>query len=143
MGNKQITHKACIIYLRKLGKLRTLSLKGNPITKLKEFDGYVSAFLPKLMYLEFKMVDERMRKAHTDKNQGEIFKVLGREQRDEMKIQQLKQHEDTERMERAAFVNTLKGYDLLAMMFSVHEDKEKILLKLPQSKGMTVMLNQR
>ena len=143
LGNNQITNKACIIYLRKLGKLRTLSLKGNPITKLKEFDGYVSAFLPKLMYLEFKMVDERMRKAHTDKNQGEIFKVLGREQRDEMKIQQLKQHEDTERMERAAFVNTLKGYDLLAMMFSVHEDKEKILLKLPQSKGMTVMLNQR
>ena len=73
-----------------------------------------------------KMVDERMRKSHTEKNQGEIFKVLGREQRDEMKIQQLKQHEDTERMERAAFVNTLKGYDLLAMMFSVHEDKEKI-----------------
>ena len=139
LGNNQITNKACIIYLRKLGKLRTLSLKGNPLTNLKDFDGYVSAFLPKLMYLEFKMVDERMRKAHTEKNQGEIFKVLGREQRDEMKIQQLRQHENTERMERAAFINTLKGSDLLTMMFSVHDDKEKILLKLPQSKGMTII----
>ena len=139
LGNNQITNKACIIYLRKLGKLRTLSLKGNPLTKLKDFDGYVSAFLPKLMYLEFKMVDERMRKAHTEKNQGEIFKVLGREQRDEMKIQQQRQHENTERMERAAFINTLKGNDLLTMMFSVHDDKEKILLKLPQSKGMTII----
>ena len=105
---------------------------------MKEFDGYVSAFLPKLMYFEFKMVDERMRKTHTEKNQGEIFKVLGREQREEMKIQQLRQQEDTEKMERAAFVNSLKGNDLLSMMFHVYEDKEKILLKLPQSKGITL-----
>ena len=138
LGNNKIANKACIIYLRKLGKLRTLSLKGNPVTKLKEFDGYVSAFLPKLMYFEFKMVDERMRKTHTEKNQGEIFKVLGREQREEMKIQQLRQQEDTEKMERAAFVNSLKGNDLLSMMFHVYEDKEKILLKLPQSKGITL-----
>ena len=139
LGNNKITNKSCIIYLRKLAKLRTLSLKGNPLTKLKEFEGYVSAFLPKLMYLEFKMVDERMRKSHTEKNQGEIFKVLGREQRDEMKIQQLRQQEDTERMERAAFVNTLKGQDLLKMMFSVYEDKENMLLKLPQSKGKIII----
>ena len=138
LGNNKIANKACIIYLRKLGKLRTLSLKGNPVTKLKEFDGYVSAFLPKLMYFEFKMVDERMRKTHTEKNQGEIFKVLGREQREEMKIQQLRQQEDTEKMERAAFVNSLKGNDLLSMMFHVYEDEEKILLKLPQSKGITL-----
>ena len=138
LGNNKIANKACIIYLRKLGKLRTLSLKGNPVTKLKEFDGYVSAFLPKLMYFEFKMVDERLRKTHTEKNQGEIFKVLGREQREEMKIQQLRQQEDTEKMERAAFVNSLKGNDLLSMMFHVYEDKEKILLKLPQSKGITL-----
>ena len=123
------------LLLRKLPKLRTLSLKGNPVTKLKDFEGYVAAFLPKLMYYEFKMVDERMRKFHSEKNQGEIFKVLGKEQREEMKIQQSAQQEDTERMERAAFVNTLKGQDLLAMMFNVYVTKEDILLKLPQSKG--------
>ena len=110
-------------------------LKGNPVTKYKDFEGYVAAFLPKLMYFEFKMVDERMRKHHSEKNQGEIFKVLGREQREEVKIQQLKQQADTEKMERSAFINTLKGNDLLSMMFKVYEDKEQILLKLPQSKG--------
>ena len=120
---------------RKLPKLRTLSLKGNPVTKYKEFDGYVAAFLPKLMYYEFKMVDERMRKLHSEKNQGEIFKVLGKEQREEMKIQQSEQQQNTEKMERAAFVNTLKGPDLLSMMFNVYVSKEDILLKLPQSKG--------
>ena len=135
LGNNQISNKACIIYLRKLAKLRTLSLKGNPVTKTKDFDGYVAAFLPKLMYFEFKMVDERMRKLHTEKNQGEIFKVLGREQREEMRLQQVRQQADTQVMEKSAFINTLKGSDLLAMMFNVYPDKEEILLKLPQSKG--------
>ena len=141
LGNNKICNKACIIYLRKLAKLRTLSLKGNPVTKYKDFEGYVAAFLPKLMYFEFKMVDERMRKHHSEKNQGEIFKVLGREQREEVKIQQLKQQADTEKMERSAFINTLKGNDLLSMMFKVYEDKEQILLKLPQSKGKSLDIN--
>ena len=48
------------------------------------------------------------RKLHTEKNQGEIFKVLGKEQREEMKLQQQKQKLDLERMEKAAFINTLK-----------------------------------
>lgn len=136
LGNNKICNKGCIIYLRKLAKLRTLSLKGNPVTRLKDFEGYVAAFLPKLMYYEFRMVDERMRKHHTEKNQGEIFKVLGKEQREEMRLQQLKQQADTERMERSAFINTLKGQDLLSMMFNVYTEKEEILLKLPQSKGI-------
>ena len=124
------------LLFRKLPKLRTLSLKGNPVTRSQDFDGYVAAFLPKLLYYEFKMVDERMRKVHSEKNQGEIFKVLGKEQREELKIQQAQQQENTEKMEKAAFVNTLKGQDLLSMMFNVYKDKEDILLKLPQSKGI-------
>ena len=48
---------------------------GNPVTRLKDFDGYVSAFLPRLVYYEFKMVDASARKLNTDQNQGEIFKV--------------------------------------------------------------------
>ena len=64
-----------VLYLRQLPRLRTLSLKGNPVTRFKEFDGYVAAFLPKLMYYEFKMVDPRVRKLHTERNQGDIFKV--------------------------------------------------------------------
>ena len=135
LGNNKICSKTAIIYLRRLPKLRTLSLKGNAVTRYKDFDGYVSAFLPNLMYYEFKMVDSRLRKSHTEKNQGEIFKVLGREQREEMRIAQLKQQAETEKMEKSAFINTLKGNDLLTMMFNVHKDKEDILIKLPQAKG--------
>ena len=134
LGNNKINSKKVVIYLRQLPKLRTLSLKGNPVTRFKEFDGYVAAFLPKLMYYEFKMVDGQLRKLHTEKNQGEIFKVLGREQREEMRLTELREKAATEKMEKAAFINCLKGEDLLEMMFTVHTEKEELLLKMPQAR---------
>ena len=84
LGNNKIGQKAIIIYLRRLPRLRTLSLKGNPVTRylyvvkisflfttssllflqyylnlnrFKDFEGYVAAFLPQLMYYEFKVLD--------------------------------------------------------------------------------------
>ena len=42
-----------VIYLRQLPKLRTLSLKGNPVANIKGFDGYVAAFLPKVIFAHY------------------------------------------------------------------------------------------
>ena len=39
-----------VIYLRQLPRLRTLSLKGNPVANVKDFHGYVAAFLPKVIF---------------------------------------------------------------------------------------------
>ena len=64
-----------------------------------------------------------------------LDQVLGREQREEMRLSQLREMAATERMERAAFINCLKGEDLLEMMFGVHSDKEEVLLKMPQARG--------
>ena len=65
LGNNKITNKKVkethlcgnqlflfevVIYLRQLPKLRTLSLKGNPVANIKDFDGYVAAFLPKVIF---------------------------------------------------------------------------------------------
>ena len=61
--------------------------------------------------------------------------VLGREQREETRLAQLKESAATEKMEKAAFIIFLKGEDLLNMMFDVHKEKEELLLKMPQAKG--------
>ena len=67
LGNNKITNKKVkkhilqsenwlplffkvVIYLRQLPRLRTLSLKGNPVANIKDFDGYVAAFLPKVIF---------------------------------------------------------------------------------------------
>ena len=61
--------------------------------------------------------------------------VLGREQREETRLAELKESAATEKMEKAAFIIFLKGEDLLNMMFDVHKEKEELLLKMPQAKG--------
>ena len=61
--------------------------------------------------------------------------MLGREQREETRLAQLKESAATGKMERAAFIIFLKGEDLLNMMFDVHKEKEELLLKMPQAKG--------
>ena len=50
-------------------------VKGNPITNMKDFEGFVAAFLPGLVYFEFKMVNSRTRRIFTELFQGELFKV--------------------------------------------------------------------
>ena len=67
--------------------------------------------------------------------QSFISQVLGREQREEARLAQLKESAATEKMEKAAFIIFLKGEDLLNMMFDVHKEKEELLLKMPQAKG--------
>ena len=72
--------------------------------------------------------------AFTEKNQGEIFKVLGKEQREAMTLEQARESAATEATEQAAFIFALKGSDLLKKMLGVWPDKEEIVLKMPQAK---------
>ena len=67
--------------------------------------------------------------------------MLGREQREEARLAQLRESAATEKMEKAAFVIFLKGEDLLNMMFDVHKEKEELLLKMPQAKGDSTEVN--
>lgn len=48
-----------IIYLRRFPCLRTLSLSGNPVSEAEEYKVFIYAYLPDLVYLDFRRVDEQ------------------------------------------------------------------------------------
>lgn len=48
-----------VIYLRQFPCLRTLSLAGNPISEAEEYKVFIYAYLPDLVYLDFRRVDEQ------------------------------------------------------------------------------------
>ena len=53
VGDNRLSRREDVVYLRKLGALRTLSIKGNPLCQEDEdCKGFVTAMLPKLVYLE-------------------------------------------------------------------------------------------
>lgn len=48
-----------VIYLRRFTCLRTLSLSGNPIAEAEEYKMFIYAYLPDLVYLDFRRIDEQ------------------------------------------------------------------------------------
>lgn len=49
-----------IIYLRRFKALRTLSLSGNPVAENEDYKMFICAYLPDLVYLDFRRLDDHM-----------------------------------------------------------------------------------
>ncbi|KAH0505962.1 Leucine-rich repeat-containing protein 48 [Microtus ochrogaster] len=60
LGNNQISNIMNVIYLRRFPCLRTLSLSGNPIAEAEEYKMFIYAYLPDLVYLDFRHIDEQV-----------------------------------------------------------------------------------
>ncbi|NXG20305.1 DRC3 protein, partial [Grallaria varia] len=56
IGKNNLTNLEDVVYLRRLKKLRTLNLSGNPFCDDQQFTLFVVAHLPNLVYLDFKLV---------------------------------------------------------------------------------------
>uniref|UniRef100_A0A8C2QKE1 Dynein regulatory complex subunit 3 n=1 Tax=Cricetulus griseus TaxID=10029 RepID=A0A8C2QKE1_CRIGR len=59
LGNNQIGNIMNIIYLRQFSCLRTLTLSENPIAEAEEYKEFIYAYLPDLVYLDFRRIDEQ------------------------------------------------------------------------------------
>ncbi|XP_070938538.1 dynein regulatory complex subunit 3 isoform X5 [Macaca nemestrina] len=58
LGNNQIDNMMNIVYLRRFKCLRTLSLSGNPISEAEDYKMFICAYLPDLVYLDFRRIDD-------------------------------------------------------------------------------------
>ncbi|NXI15010.1 DRC3 protein, partial [Irena cyanogastra] len=56
IGKNNLTVLEDVIYLRRLKSLRTLNLSGNPFCSEEHYRLFVVAYLPSLVYLDFKLV---------------------------------------------------------------------------------------
>ncbi|NWR88336.1 DRC3 protein, partial [Furnarius figulus] len=66
IGKNNLTNLEDVAYLRKLKKLRTLNLSGNPFCDDEQYMLFVVAHLPNLVYLDFKLVrDSTVRFLHS------------------------------------------------------------------------------
>ncbi|NXH67413.1 DRC3 protein, partial [Hydrobates tethys] len=60
IGKNNLTTLEDVIYLRRFKNLRTLNLTGNPLCDDEQYTLFVVAYLPDLVYLDFKLVSETM-----------------------------------------------------------------------------------
>ncbi|XP_035888772.1 dynein regulatory complex subunit 3 isoform X5 [Phyllostomus discolor] len=79
LGNNHIGNMMNIIYLRQFKNLRALSLSGNPIAEAEDYNMFILAYLPDLVYLDSRHIDDHMKGLAELKHQFSIDELKHRE----------------------------------------------------------------
>eukprot|EP00126_Sphaerothecum_destruens_P004896 Sdes_comp18440_c0_seq1m8363 len=91
MGNNNVSSLQQILLLRKLPQLKCLNLAGNPICNPQnEYEAFVISYLSKLKYLDFRMIDESMRKEALILHADKIAELEVKELEEEAKLEKQK-----------------------------------------------------
>nr|XP_058139327.1 dynein regulatory complex subunit 3 isoform X2 [Dasypus novemcinctus] len=149
LGNNQIDNLMNILYLRRFKNLRTLSLSGNPLAESEEYKMFIYAYLPDLVYLDFRRIDEHVKELAETKHQYALDELRHREN-----LAQARQEDEQARREeteehRAAFVEKLNGSFLFDSMYAEDVEGSKLahlvgvpeLLEAYKDKFVIICLN--
>ncbi|KAM6299060.1 dynein regulatory complex subunit 3 [Aegotheles albertisi] len=132
IGKNNLATLEDVIYLRRFKNLRTLNLTGNPLCQDEQYTLFVVAYLPDLVYLDFKLVRDTTREAAVLKYRDameplehEEAQALAQLEENQAKQEELEYH-------RTAFVEYLNGSFLFDDMFAEDTEAAK-LAHLPEA----------
>lgn len=117
IGNNKIEDKQCVLHLRNLN-LFSLNLAANPCALENGFRNFVSAFLPKLKYYEYKIITEEERSAGRIDWLNELELLERGESEAEDNAKKAKAQAEKEALYNEAFVEGLDGDQLFDAMFN-------------------------
>ncbi|XP_076386115.1 dynein regulatory complex subunit 3 isoform X2 [Megachile rotundata] len=121
IGNNVITDWDHVMYLRKFKKLQSLNMHGNPCTEKDGYLEYVFAFIPQLIYYQYKMITNEQRDAAIEKHYRALCTLQEKEAKEDEELLAQKQYEEKLAYHTSAFVEYLDG-ELFYQMFA--DDKE-------------------
>ncbi|KAL1277648.1 hypothetical protein QQF64_024321 [Cirrhinus molitorella] len=136
LGNNAIAQLENVLYLRKFKNLRTLNLAGNPVCDEERYKIFVAAYLPELVYLDYRLQDEQTRESAITKYQYAIEEMQQNELQNEQAMEAQKISNEELQLHKDAFVEFLNGPQLFDSMFADDPDAENLAL-LP---GMEALL---
>ncbi|XP_059937665.1 dynein regulatory complex subunit 3 [Mesoplodon densirostris] len=122
LGNNHISNMTDIIYLRRFKDLRTLSLSGNPVAEAEDYRTFICAYLPDLVYLDFRRIDDHMKELAEMKHQYSIDELKHRENLTQARLEDEQARQEELEGHKAAFVEHLNGPFLFDSMYA--EDVE-------------------
>ncbi|XP_054427032.1 dynein regulatory complex subunit 3 [Pteronotus mesoamericanus] len=126
LGNNQIGNMMNIIYLRQFKDLRALSLSGNPIAEAEDYNMFIWAYLPDLVYLDSRRIDDHMKELAELKHQYSIDELKQRENLIQAQLEEEQAQREELEQHKAAFVEHLNGSFLFDSMYA--EDTEGLKL---------------
>ncbi|KAM6186379.1 LOW QUALITY PROTEIN: dynein regulatory complex subunit 3 [Rhynchocyon petersi] len=149
LGNNDIFNMMNVIYLRRFKDLRTLTLSGNPISEAEDYKMFICAYLPDLVYLDFRRIDDLTAKVAEMKHQYTIDELKQRENL--AQAQQKEAQEQRVKLEthKAGFIEHLDGTFLFDSMYTEDMEGNKLshlpgvgeLLETYKDKFVIICLN--
>ncbi|KAM9695269.1 dynein regulatory complex subunit 3 [Trichechus inunguis] len=149
LGNNQIFNMMNVIYLRRFKDLRTLSLSGNPISEAEDYKMFVCAYLPDLVYLDFRRIDDLTAKLAEVKHQYTIDELKHREDLTQAQREEAQARREELEEHKAAFIEHLDGSFLFDSMYAEDVEGNKLsylpgvgeLLEAYKDKFVIICLN--
>ncbi|KAM9746904.1 dynein regulatory complex subunit 3 [Dama dama] len=149
LGNNHIGNMMNIIYLRRFKALRTLSLSGNPVAENEDYKMFICAYLPDLVYLDFRRLDDHMKELAEMKHQYSIDELKHRENLMQAQLEDEQARREELEEHKAAFVEQLNGTFLFDSMYAEDMEGSKLsnlpgvgeLLETYKDKFVIICLN--
>ncbi|KAM9457420.1 dynein regulatory complex subunit 3 [Clarias gariepinus] len=126
LGNNLISQLDSVIYLRKFKNLRTLDLAGNEICNDENYKRFVAAYLPDLVYLDYRLIDEQTRKKGQSQYQNLVENMKHNEMQEQKAAEAQKKIEQEIQLHKDAFVEYLNGPQLFESMFADDVEASKL-----------------
>lgn len=142
IGNNDLDELENLIYLRQFPKLKALNLSNNPFCRKDRYAQYAAAVLPKLVYLDYRLVKSELRAEGREVFQNQLEYVHTSESKENaMREKSAKEAAENE-YHRNAFVEDLNGPMLFDSMYA--NDPDGIMFKeFPTTEAMFAIYREK
>ncbi|XP_066546295.1 dynein regulatory complex subunit 3 [Amia ocellicauda] len=126
LGNNFLAQLDNAVYLRKFKRLRTLNLAGNPIHKDERYKIFIAAYLPELVYLDYRLLDDNTREVASVQYQYAIEELRQNEALEQQGQEERHRQEEELQLHKAAYVEFLNGPSLFDSMYAEDTEAAKL-----------------
>ncbi|KAK0088558.1 hypothetical protein PV326_004802 [Microctonus aethiopoides] len=127
IANNKIQGWEHVLYLRQFKNLRSVNCNGNPCTLQENYNDYLIAFLPQIIYFSYSMVREEDRARAMKIHWRSIVKIEDDEAKAQVALKEEHALKKKSAIDSAAFVDHLDDDELFLLSFL--NDKEGTALK--------------
>ncbi|XP_024885360.1 dynein regulatory complex subunit 3-like [Temnothorax curvispinosus] len=121
IGKNRIDDWNHVVYLRGFKSLKSLNMCDNPCTETDGYLDYLFAFVPQLIYYQYRMISESQRQSAIDKHYRVISNLEENEAKMRTELALQREFEDKIALLSASYVEHLDGDYLFQQMFSPDE----------------------
>ncbi|XP_063919668.1 dynein regulatory complex subunit 3-like isoform X1 [Zophobas morio] len=128
IGRNKIAELENVLYLRQFSNLKCLNMVQNPCSETEDFRLFIAAFLPHLVYYEYKLIYDMERELGQEIFGSKLRQLLESEEREREARMQIDKEIADAALHASSFVEYLNTHHLFDSLFLNDDDGKHLLL---------------